>query len=807
MLLLWAVYLGFGSAMLLVVRWLERPVPRRWAVVLLFLPVAFCLPGFLGRRTLLPIEHVRIFPPWSAVSDVRSRNANLNDAATQIAPWAKAVRMAWKEGSLPWRDRWNGCGMALAANGQSAAFSPFTFLMFPIPLPEAFTLSVAAKLFLALLGVLLWLREMEIRLPAAFFGATAFAFSLTMTPWLLFSLSAVFCLWPWALFAIERLFREPSSGRGRLLLALVLGCWILAGHPESAVLGAILIALFLAARALLRDETIRRASLAAIAASGLLAAGISAFLWVPELLAIRASNRYSLAGAIRESLPVTLAPHAPGWRYGFLTSIFPRVLGDDFGSPRLANAAASFPEMALGYFGIVAWAVALLIFRPGARRDRRELALLAPLVCGLAVGTGTWPIFDSFLSIPLVKLVLPLRSFAMVSVAGCATAAFELDRIGRREGNRSRIGDAAPAAVLATALVLAFLRFRSAHAASGGLVPVRQALAVSLLALLAGALVLLWPRSETMLSPAAMVLLAAIGTAELFWQGATLYRWGAAPDLFPPTPLVKFLQSQDRPFRVVGEDAALFPNTNVFAGIESIQTHDAMERRDYVTFLDASAGYDPKPYFKHVRNLDASVLDFMNVRFLVTSNPAREESDRWKLAYSGPDGRVFENRRVLPRVFAPRQIRFEGADSSPEMSMPSDWSDLAVVRRHPEVSGSRVVLAQNLPIEVTRYRESTNQVAFRAHSSGPMEQPILVTSLVQDGGWSASDESGKPLTTLRANGIFLALAIGPGTHDVRLDYRPPGLAAGAAVSLAAAAVLVWWVWIAGRMALRTRGRP
>ncbi|HEX7252590.1 MAG TPA: hypothetical protein VF376_06890, partial [Thermoanaerobaculia bacterium] len=152
MLLLWAVYLGFGAAVLFAARWLERPVPHRWAVVLLLLPIAFCLPGFLGRRTLLPIEHVRIFPPWSAGPSGQSRNANLNDAATQIAPWAKAVRMAWKEGSLPWRNRWNGCGAALAANGQSSAFSPFTFLMFPIPLPEAFTLSVSTKLFLALIG-------------------------------------------------------------------------------------------------------------------------------------------------------------------------------------------------------------------------------------------------------------------------------------------------------------------------------------------------------------------------------------------------------------------------------------------------------------------------------------------------------------------------------------------------------------------------------------------------------------------------------------------------------------------------------
>src|SRR5215510_5046819 len=159
MLLLWAAYISFGITALFIIRWLQRPVPLRVAAVFLLLPVAFCLPGYLGRRTLLPIEHVRIFPPWSTLASAQSRNANLNDAATQIAPWAKAVRMAWKEGSLPWRNRWNGCGTPLAANGQSGAFSPFTFLMFLVPLPQAFTLSVSAKLFLALLGTFLWLRE------------------------------------------------------------------------------------------------------------------------------------------------------------------------------------------------------------------------------------------------------------------------------------------------------------------------------------------------------------------------------------------------------------------------------------------------------------------------------------------------------------------------------------------------------------------------------------------------------------------------------------------------------------------------
>ncbi len=78
-------------------------------------------------------------PPWDTHPEVRRYNPYLNDVATQFLPWAKAMRSAWAEASAPWRDRWNGCGTPLAADGQSAAFSPLPLLA--LPLPSAFLLS------------------------------------------------------------------------------------------------------------------------------------------------------------------------------------------------------------------------------------------------------------------------------------------------------------------------------------------------------------------------------------------------------------------------------------------------------------------------------------------------------------------------------------------------------------------------------------------------------------------------------------------------------------------------------------------
>jgi hypothetical protein len=120
------LYAAVAAGWAAVAWWLGRPLPARFFLVFLLLPVLFLLPAFVTTRTIFPVDHAMSLPPWSALPHRAPANPNLNDNATEIAPWAKAVRLAWKEGAIPWRNRWNACGSPLAANGQSAAFSPLT---------------------------------------------------------------------------------------------------------------------------------------------------------------------------------------------------------------------------------------------------------------------------------------------------------------------------------------------------------------------------------------------------------------------------------------------------------------------------------------------------------------------------------------------------------------------------------------------------------------------------------------------------------------------------------------------------------
>jgi Bacterial membrane protein YfhO len=733
-LLLFLLY-GLGVAAVAgVATWVRRPIPRVPLLVCSLLPVLFLLPGFTGDTTPIPVDHVRTLAPWRAPGPVTVRNPNLIDVALQIAPWQAAVREAWSAGEWPHRNRWNACGGPLAANGQSGAYSPLTLLSLALPLGRAFTLQGALKLLLALSGTWLWLSELRVSRGAALFGAIAFAFSLSITPWLFFPIASVVCLWPWALFACERI---PSGSerdlRAFALLTGVFVLWALGGHVESAVSGAALLLVGL----LVRPDARRR--IGRVLAAGLLAVGISAFALLPHALAILASERFALAAQ---------TGGRGFWPAGLVTIFFPRVFGDLVDSPMIPGRAGPFPEMAVGYFGIVAWACVLLVLRPGSSRRREELALAIPAAIGLAVAIGLWPFGAIARHVPLLRLMSPLRFLSWLAICGSALAAFELDRLREDLGRlrSARLWPALTAAALAAVALAVDRIFRDRHAAAGGLASQRDALFLVLAALAAFALAgALRPGTS---GRALVAAVAAVAAVELFVQGERLARFGRPAELAPDTPLLRFLRDQPRPFRVVGEGTALFPGSNVFARLEDVRTHDPAERRDYVEFLDRTAGYRPTDYFKKVVDLNAPSLDFLNVKYLIAAPGRASPGPKWRPAYSGSDGTLFENASVMPRVVGPARI--------------------------------------------SEYAETADTVSFRASVQAGAPAPVIA-SLADDGGWTARDEAGRRIPTRRANGAFLGLLLPPGDHHVHLRYVAPGFRVGALLSgatLVSAAVLL-----------------
>jgi hypothetical protein len=795
-LLLLALYLAFVLFVAAAASWVKPRIPRLPLCVLALLPFLFVGGGVFRDRTLLPVDHAQLMPPWNTHPEVRRHNPYLNDVATQFLPWAKAMRSAWEEGSAPWRDRWNGCGTPLAANGQSAAFSPLTLLALPLPLPSAFLLTAAFKLFLALSGMWLWLRALQVSSAAALFGSVSFAFSFTMIPWLFAPQSGAVCLWPWLLFAVERQRDRDAGRRAFWLLAAVLALLPLSGHVESAAAGALFVVLWMTARWISRDlpemkRVAGRVSLAALAALGL-----TAFSLVPQVLAILSSNRVVVAARPFWWQPFWWHPHGPVWVGGIFTTFLPRALGDSIAAPLVAGSTASFIEMAMGYVGIVGWACVAFLLRPGSKRRKITWSLLVPAIVGFGAATAIWPFAEILGHLPVLRYLFPIRLLAWVALSGSALAALELDRLSAdlRAGGKAGGNAVWMIALLAIWVAMVSEHVRPLHA-PGARVSQREALLVAEAALGASVLVVLAAtRGRKRPGPALPCALAAVCAAELWMQGARLYRYGKSGDLFPSTPLVEFLRGQAGPFRVVAEDGVLFPNTNVFAGVEDVRTHDPVERRDYLEFLNATCGFPPSEYFKFLGDLNAPALDFLNVRYLISISGRESPGPKWRGVYDGPDGTVFENRELQPRVFAPDAVTFLSAaetggwtrNAFEDIRVPaSAFKDKRDWRQNAFLAGLRAKRITNGRADVEDYRESTNGASFRARVRG--DEAFLVTSLVQDGGWTASDENGRPVSLTRANGPFLALRLSGGDHRISLTYRPPGFSAGLWISVASLA--------------------
>jgi hypothetical protein len=813
------------AAAVVTLRFLGVRIPGAVLFSIVILPLVFLVPALIDGRTIAPVDHAGSLPPWRTPSTPTPRNPNLNDVATQMAAWAKAVRMAWKEGSLPLRNRWNGCGTHLAAGMQSAPFFPLTVLGFALPLAQAFNLFAAAKLFLALAGTWAWLTELQVSRLAALFGAVLFSLSMTMTPWLLFPHTSVICLWPWGFLAIERL-RDPQFRlRAFVVLVAALVLWPLAGHIESVALGASFAGAWMLARWIFRGLPEWKPVVLYTTTAALLAVGLTAFLLLPHVLAIAASNRAVLAAKPFWAPHFSIRPHLPVWRGGLLTIFFPRLFGDAVSSPMIPGGAGSFPEMALGYFGVIGWACALLFLRPGSHRAPVEKAFVVVLFIGLGIAVGAWPFAEIVGLVPGLKMMFPLRFFSWAALAGAAVAALELDRWSKDwPGRRSPM-----AWLLASLLAIglgaggAYLSFRERHATAGGLGSQKMALVVTIGVLALAIAAVLVVRARNLNRTALAVSLTVIAAAELFYQGRRLYRSGPPAALYPSTGLIRYLQSKPRPFRVVGEGSVLFPNSNVFAGLEDVRTHDPLERRDYVEFLDAAAGYNPGDYFKHVANLNAPALDFLNVSYLVAGAGRGSPGPKWQLVYSGEDGTVFRSLGGVPRIFAPRQVQHlpggENLRGHPRNVMKAfpgmvqnvmstqDWRASAVVGGFDLADGESAGQRLNGDAEITEYHETTNAVTFRARVAAPGRSTILATSLAQDGGWSAFDGNGRRLPTAWVNGPFLAIGLEQGFHTVRLKYVPSGFRTGALISLLTVAVIAISVLWSARHRKATSAGP
>jgi hypothetical protein len=264
--------------------------------------------------------------------------------------------------------------------------------------------------------------------------------------------------------------------------------------------------------------------------------------------------------------------------------------------------------------------------------------------------------------------------------------------------------------------------------------------------------------------------------------------------MYPLTPLVRKLieltrrQDHQPPPRVVGIGAWFFPNVAAMYGIEDIRTHDPMANGRYMGLLRVLAGYKTPNYFALWENTDTTLLDYLNVRYVVTALEETYDSDRYRLLFSSPEGTIYENRTVLPRFFAVKNVVLEFRKDvyTHLLLTQEDWAHTAILADlKPASQREQLDLLAPRPGDRRIARVTIGDASgseYRVRVDAP-RWTLVVSSLPSWPGWKIETDRGRALRTEEVNGVFLGFVTPPGTTRVRIFYDPLSFRIGLAISL------------------------
>ena len=778
--------------------WLARRfgVDFRWRIAAFFylLVLLFLWRPMTQSCVNLPVDWLSSLPPWSFTERIRPQNGEINDVALQMVPWAHEVREQWKSFRFP---LWNShavSGYPLLANGQSAAFSPLRLLALPLPLGQSFTAEAAMKLLIALTFTFLFCRRRGYSEIASAVGATAFAFSTFVIIWLHFPHATVAAYLPAVLLQIDLLSERITYGR--FVFAVVLWAWILfGGHPETASHIFFLALLMLIWIVVVERPFGPRQSIRFVVVLGVamfVAALVAAPFLAPFAEAVTKSQRYQ---------QLQVHPPAVGFT-DFQSSVlllqphfFGQVPTEKAWGPAVAESLGGFA----GVLGIVGW-IALLIDAIRTRGFRtREFffVIVTPIVLGIVLD---WPIvagpFNLIFGLAANARVRLLLGFLLAMQAAAA-----VDLAERARRLPLLIGTAIVAAALLA--LVATTHFPNAWAHD-----------TAILAMLPSVLVLAiaaWLAAASRWRTIAGCLLVAAVIIELWSFGRG---WNPVVNdrhMYRETPLLRAIESlrdaqpPNAPFRIVGVGPMLFPNLPAMFDLQDIRAHDPMANGRYVGLLRVLTGYESELYFAHWRNVDTLLINFLNVKYVLT-NPGLELKDhqRYRLIYDGGDGRIFENVDSLPRFFTTRNVvlEFRGEQFIRRLIAQTDWRKTGIVKMLPvENDKERLDLLAPRPVnspEASLVITAASDTDFRMRVHAP-RYTLVVSSQPFWPGWRI-ERNGHPIDPLPVNGAFLGFTVPPGEWDVRVHYLPMTFYLGLATSLITIAGLIAfsWRWRPGR---------
>jgi hypothetical protein len=797
------------------------------AALLMGLALLFVSPGLPPWGVAAPMKQLLVYPPWHTYYPGLQSVALGGDLLLQQLPWRHWMQQELAAGRFPLWDPAPMGGLPLFANTQVGVLYPLNLLWVLFPIGPALGFVLALKLWLAGLGMWLFLRAMDLHPSAALLSALGLMFSAWMVDLLPWQLTGVYLLLPWMAWAAYAWCRQ--SRRAALpALAILSALTIFAGHPETLFIVGVTLALW--ALSLLSVAHPRRLArqAAGLALSAVLGLALGAVQFLPLFQALELSHtalqRRPSAAAASFHLETGLMSD---W-------LLPRTWGH-FGEGVLSTGT-SFTE-GNGYVGLVALlGLAFVVAAAWQRRLRLRLAL--PWV---AIGLFAWLVtYDGTLGtfirgLPGFSQNVNVRWVSIVAFSALVASAFGWDWFARRIHARPASGTGAQASwpqgrlgTVGIVLLVEGVALMAIHAA--GLLPPPQmesngpwlmvndnyrfywiiwTIGVALAALGASALWAAKWRGPRV----GFVLLCAIVVVDLWRLLFTVNGTAPASQYYPQTSFLQQVKDLvPSPERILVEGEGLPPNTAMVYDIRDWRAQDALltERAYQATLLlDPDLPKDGwSEYNMFLNNLHLPVAPLLGMRYFIfpagtnPNTPGLTDSTVpafTRLAYK--EGLGLWRAEGVPG-FAYLSDNVQVAAGEPAARAWAHRLTWEQTRRYPAmveapptaVEAIRPDPAHTSPgkADITIY--TPGHIRLQISASRPA---LLVVAESWYPGWRATLD-GKPVDLLRANYLSQGVVVPAGEHTVDLHYVPDTVTNGAWISALAALAIALLFLIALR---------
>jgi hypothetical protein len=772
-----------------------RHPDRAARAVLVVLPLLLWAPALRPGHTLAPLDNLFATAPWRAIAPgpVHANQA-LADVTQVFHPWTLWAAREIHAGRVPLWNPYAYAGAPFFSNPQTACMFPLTWLAWALPPTLALTIPALLKVIAAGLAMYWFLRGWMLHPVAAFVGAAGFMLSTTLIAWLPWTFASTIPFLPILFGLVDRL-RARGGRRLVALLALAVALDVLAGYPQAALQALAATAAWTLARAPWGAGA--TPFLARVVAGAVLGGALTAVQALPALDYLRESTVYAFRSTWTP--PLSVPPRA------LVTVLMPYVFGtaEHTWSEWQFNITSTY----VGLVPVMALPLAALAWRRPPTRFFAGLALVAGLVhYGALAAVAPAPVIAFGSNLRL----MPVLVFALATLG-----ALGVDAAAR--------GQAAPRAlawlrawfVVLTAAGLAAVALASTEPAALG---VRPSLAAQYVAALAGLTASAWLMRRWPADGRARwgVALAAVQVATLAPLATYLpvrdVRW-----LYPTPPAIAWLQRHAGSARVLVAD-----QVGLLYGLRQAHGYDGLSPRRITELAGPigtggalAAGYRQNTLALHgseplppVAVLLAPTRELFGVRFVVLPPGMTAAEPRLRPVYDGADARVVEDPAALPRAFVATSARCVGdrealallraraiaprqqvllADcaslgaSEPRAALPETRSTVAPEARILVAPEARILVAPEARILV----DEPARVVVSASTDAPA---WLVLTDTWFPGWRARLD-GADVAVRRADHAFRAVALPSGRHEVEFTFAPRGLRRGAAVTLAALALV------------------